>query len=989
MVEPVPMDATNVGDSILGAGRRLRLLKEDERPLSEPDQASQRFPSLRPAGGTAADLPAPLTRFIGREAELGLAAGLLAAARLLTLTGPGGCGKTRLALGLAAAEAERFPDGLWFVDLAALTEGDYVLGEVAMTIGVEEPERRVTLQEAVGRYLSRRQALIVLDNCEHVVAAAAAVAARLLDAAPELTILATSREPLGVGGEVTWAVPALGDADGLALFTDRARLARPEFTLRKADLGAVQTICRRLDGLPLAIELAAARTRSLAPARIASHLDDHFSVLATGPRTAPRRQATLRASFEWSYELLSNRERALLRQLAVFAGSFDVDAALAVCPAATIDVMATLVDRSLLMVDDNEGLGAPRYRMLETIRQFATDRSADDGAEAATVRARHCDHFLALAETAEPKLAFYTKTELESISADQPLWLARLAVEQDNLRGALAWARDQREVALLARLATALTNFWLERSQWTECRTWLEAVAADADDLTPLLRARLLNRRSTLETWAGSLEVVPGLANEALAQAREAGDRREEAHALAVLGVISGMVMGADAARPYIEEAIALGRSVGLAIALAQVYFGLFRWLQADPEETRLMLEEAIAEARAVGDRRALRMANFVAGLTDVGQGRLADANRRLNEALKAGREAEHAFVVIGALVGLAWLRLLEGDLAGASTAASEGAAVAKETEESRSFQALAIWILGWAQLAAGDAVDAMGTLEAAIEVMSSSEVPRFECLLLVTLAEAQLLLGRHDEAQASLDKATSIAHSAAYIWILGRAGLIRAKLCASQGELQEAESFVHDALVLQREAGDQAGLVDALEMLAGLAVMQDSAREAVRLWAAAESRRTDVGYVRFPADRATYDAAIARAREVLGPDDFGLAWAEGGQLSADAAIAYAARGRGERGRPALGWASLTPSELEVVRLVRQHLTNPQIAARLFVSRATIKTHLIHVFAKLGVTSRSQLAAEAIKRRIDQHPAQPPGAVRPGGSSVRSHNRDV
>jgi len=168
------MDATNVGDSILGAGRRLRLLKEDERPLSEPDQASQRFPSLRPAGGTAADLPAPLTRFIGREAELGLAAGLLAAARLLTLTGPGGCGKTRLALGLAAAEAERFPDGLWFVDLAALTEGDYVLGEVAMTIGVEEPERRVTLQEAVGRYLSRRQALIVLDNCEHVVAAAAA-----------------------------------------------------------------------------------------------------------------------------------------------------------------------------------------------------------------------------------------------------------------------------------------------------------------------------------------------------------------------------------------------------------------------------------------------------------------------------------------------------------------------------------------------------------------------------------------------------------------------------------------------------------------------------------------------------------------------------------------------------------------------------------------------------------------------------------------------
>jgi len=971
VVEPVPMETKNVGDSIGGAGRRLRVLKEGERPLSEPDQA------LRSLGAAPTNLPSPLTRFVGREAELAQAAGLLAAARLLTLTGPGGCGKTRLALRLATAEGERFPDGLWFVDLAALTDADYVLGEVAMTIGVEEPERRITLQEALSRYLARRRALVVLDNCEHVVAAAAAVAARLLDAAPELTILATSREPLGVGGEVTWAVPALGDADGVALFTDRARLARPEFTLRKADAAHVQTICRRLDGLPLAIELAAARTRSLAPARIASHLDDHFNILAAGPRTAPRRHATLLASFEWSYELLSDRERALLRQLAAFAGSFDVDAALAVCPAAAIAVIATLVDRSLLMVDDNEDGATRRYRMLETIRQFAAERLAEDGAEAAGLHARHCDHYLALAETAEPKLA----------GADQQLWLSRLAVEQDNMRGALAWARDQREAGLLARLANALTGFWLERSQWTECRTWLEAAAANADDLSPLLRARQLNRRSTLETWAGSLEIVPGLANEALAQAREAVDRREEAYALAVLGVISGMVVGADAARPYIEEAIALGRSVGLAIALAQAYFGLFRWLQADPDETRLMLEEAIAEARAGGDRRALRLASFIAGLNHVAQGRLADAKRRLNEALTAGREAEHPFVVIGALVGLAWVRVLEGDLPGARDAAGEGAAVARETEESRTFQALAFWILSWAQQAAGDAAQCIATLEAALEVMRSSEVPRFEGLLLVTMAQAQLLIGRHDEAQASLDRATSIARSAAYTWILGRAGLVQAELSASQGELQEAESSIHDALALQRDAGDQVGLVDALEMLARLASMQDSPREAVRLWAAAESLRADLGYIRFPADYAAHDAAIAGAKDVLGPDDFAGAWAEGMQLSPDAAVAYAARGRGERGRPAVGWQSLTPSELDVVRLVGQHLTNPEIAARLFVSRATVKTHLIHAFAKLGVTSRSQLAAETIKRGMAEPRAHLPGAMRPGGSSAKSSNR--
>jgi predicted ATPase/DNA-binding CsgD family transcriptional regulator/tetratricopeptide (TPR) repeat protein len=973
------MDTSNVADSIAGGGRRLRVLRERERPLNLPDQPFPRFPSLQPLGGAVTNLPSPLTRFVGRETELVQAAGLLAAARLLTLTGPGGCGKTRLALRLAAEQAERFPDGVWFVDLASLTDGEYVLGEVAMTIGVEEPERRVTLEEALGRCLSGRHNLVVLDNCEHVVAAVAAVTARLLDAAPELTILATSREPLGVGGEVTWAVPALGDPDAVALFTDRARLARPEFTLRKSDVAAVQTICRRLDGLPLAIELAAARTRSLAPARIASHLEDHLSVLAAGPRTAPRRQATLRASFEWSYELLSDRERALLRQLAVFAGSFDVDAALAVCPAAAIDVLATLVDRSLLTIVDDEDAGGRRYRMLETIRQFAIEQLDAAPEEAATMPARHCAHYLALAETAEPHLT----------SVDQESWLVRLGSEQDNLRGALAWARDRGDSETLVRLAVALSSFWLERSQWTECRTWLEAAENQAVQLPPLLRARLLNRRCYLETWAGSLEMVPGLANEALALARTAGDKHEEAFAIAALGVIAGMVMGADEARPYIEEAVALARSIGFkwGVAMCQAFFCLFRWLQADPEEPRRQIEEAIAEARAIGDRRALRIATAIAGLTDLTQARLADADRRFNEALAAGREAGHPFPVIGSLLGQGWIRLLKGDLDGASAAAGESAAIAKETEESRMFQGLAMWIDGSAQLAGGDQARAFATLADAVAVTGSSEAPRFEALPLVTLAEAQLSLGELDEARRSLDRATSLARAAAYTWILGRAGLVAAKLWVSQGEFVEAESAIHDAVELQRDSGDQIGLVDGLEIWAGLAAAQDSPKEAVRLWAAADSLRAELGYAHRPVDGAAYHESIAIATNLIGPDDFALAWTEGGRLSPDEAVAYAARGRGERGRPAMGWQSLTPSELEVVRLVGQHLTNPEIAARLFVSRATVKTHLIHVFAKVGVSSRSQLAAETIRRGLVEQPPRILGAMRTGSSDPTSHNR--
>ncbi|HLQ61101.1 MAG TPA: AAA family ATPase, partial [Candidatus Acidoferrales bacterium] len=294
-------------------------------------------------------LPAPLTRFVGREAELAEAAALLAEGRLLTLTGPGGAGKTRLALRLASAVAEHFPDGVWFVDLSSLSGGEFVWDQVAMTIGVRQPGPGRTLAEALGRYLASRRALVVIDNCEHVVEAAAEVTARLL-AAPALIVVATSREPLGVDGEVTWAVPPLSDADAIDLFSDRARLALPQFRLRAEDADAVRSICRRLDGLPLAIELAAARIRALAPAGIAAHLKDHFRVLPSGPRTAPGRQATLRASFEWSYELLSTAERALLRQLAVFAGGFDVEAALAVCPAASVELLATLPDRSLIIV---------------------------------------------------------------------------------------------------------------------------------------------------------------------------------------------------------------------------------------------------------------------------------------------------------------------------------------------------------------------------------------------------------------------------------------------------------------------------------------------------------------------------------------------------------------------------------------------------------------------------------------------------------------
>ena len=906
-------------------------------------------------------LPAPLTRFVGREYELVEVGALLADARLLTLTGPGGVGKTRLAMRLASTVAEQFPDGVWFVDLSALSGGEFVLDKVAITLGVKEPRAGRTLAEAVGRYLARRQALLVIDNCEHVVESAAEVLGGLVAAAPLLKVVATSREPLGVGGEVTWALPPLNDADAVELFSDRARQARPQFQLRPEDADAARAICRRLDSLPLAIELAAARTRALSPSDIAARLKDRLELLPAGPRTAPPRQATLSASFDWSYELLSDAERALLRQCSVFAGGFDLEAASAVCSPDGADVLAALVDRSLLVVQD-VSQGARRYRMLETIREFATQRLAEAG-EVDLIHTRHRDHYLALAEAAEPEL----------LGPDEDRWRARLTAEQDNLRAALAWSRDHGDSEAMARMVAALVGFWtVPAPRLTDLRRWLDAAADRAGDLSPRTAARIRNSQALAGAMTGSLGEVPALANEALVLARATGDKREEASALLTLGLVAGLLGGAEAMRPYLEEGLPLARATGSAVVTVQAltFFATLRWFQSDPEETRRLAEEAIAIAKA-GDRHHRLDSMAWAGVTALLQGRLADATQLMEAVVAEGRQTNDINYVYGPIF-LGWVGMLRGDFAAATAAIAESLATFKKWEADGNLapglEQSAKFVQGMMQLAIGNAAQASQILPVIVEAARSSPMRRWAAVPLVVLAEAQLALGERAEAAAFLDEAATLARAGAMTWVLGRAARVRAELQDREGDLQEAESLGHQAVSQAREAGDQVGLVDALELLARLAEEQNSHKEAVRLWAAADSLRNQLGYARFPVDQAPHEAAVAQARQALAPDDFVAAWAEGAKLSAEEAIAYAARGRGERKRPLTGWASLTPSELEVVRRVGEHLTNPEIAARLFVSRATVKTHLVHIFAKLGIDSRSELVAEAVRRGMQAQP---------------------
>ncbi len=440
---------------------------------------------LRRSAGTGTVLPVPLTSLVGRESETSELAAPLGAHRLVTLTGPAGVGKTRLAWRIATAHSDRFPGGARLADLAPVEPG--LVGDtLARALGVV-PQPGWPLRDILREVAGEMCCLLVVDNCEHVVADAAQIVADLLTAGSQLRVLATSREPLGVPGEVSYQVRTLpvptprdsfraataGKYDAVRLFADRAATASPGFTLTDAVAPAVSALCQRLDGLPLAIELAASRVRTFGPEQLVEHLDQRFELLAAGARTAPPRHRTLRGAIDWSYELLDDGERALFDRLGVFPADFNYQAVRSVCGAgdpggrAVLRLLPRLVDKSLV---STAGHGAPRYRLLETIRAYAAERLAVSGAEATTGR-QHAAHYLALAEQAAVKLR----------TPDQRAWLDRLAIEQPNLRAALAHSITTGDLTSAWRLVAALQRFWDSTGQRREAHEWIRRALAIGD----------------------------------------------------------------------------------------------------------------------------------------------------------------------------------------------------------------------------------------------------------------------------------------------------------------------------------------------------------------------------------------------------------------------------------------------------------------------------------------------------------------------------
>ena len=510
-------------------------------------------PELKSADDAAAHVPVHLTRFVGRGRELEDLAQLVLSARLLTLTGAGGSGKTRLAEELALRYGATF-DRVEWVDLAPLTDPNLLTQLVATTLRLPERAGTTPLQSLVGALCDAR-ALVVLDNCEHIVDASAELVDALLRACPKLTILATSREALGVASETAWLVPPLASAEAVQLFVERARATVPAFCLTASNTAAVTEICRRLDGIPLAIELAAARVRVLSPEQIARRLDDAFRLLTTGTRTALARHRTLRATMEWSFALLGAREQTLLRRLAVFAGAFTLDAAEAVCAGAPLetedilDGVSALVDKSLVTMEPGDGVA--RYRLLETVRQYGVERLTEAG-ECAAMECRFAEHYLAMIEAAEPTLIG---------GSNAPALLAQLVAEQDNLRAATHWSlADPSRADLALRFVGALYWYWYALGQFREARQLVDRALAMPGASDPLRRGRALVSSALTALAQGEYALSCAHFEEAIPLLRAAGDDDGTGSALAKYG--AARMLGGDLAGAIttLDEAIEFTR---------------------------------------------------------------------------------------------------------------------------------------------------------------------------------------------------------------------------------------------------------------------------------------------------------------------------------------------------------------------------------------------------------------------------------------------
>lgn len=847
----------------LGA-HRLKDLQRPERiyQLIIPDLPAD-FPPLQSLDRRAHNLPVQPTPLIGREQIGGSVGALLrrAEVRLLTLTGPGGTGKTRLGLQVTADLLEDFEHGVYFVPLAAIRDATLVASSIARTLDIQEKVGQGLL-DSLKESLREKQMLLLLDNFEQVVAAAPLLAA-LLAACPRLKCLVTSRVVLHLSGEYEFPVPPLALPDprhlpaidtlsqygAVELFIQRALAVRPDFRVDDANASAVAEICVRLDGLPLAIELAAARIKLFPPQAILARLGHRLELLRGGARDMPDRHQTLRHAIAWSYDLLEAGEQVLFRRLAVFVRGCTLEAVEALCqvvydPAGSpgrslevLDGVASLLDKSLLRQQEQTS-EEPRFRMLETIRVYGLECLTASGEEPA-VRRAHADYYLALAEAAEPALT----------GPAQTTWLERLETEHDNLRGALRWAEESGEAEIGLRLAGALCQFWLMRGHLREGQERLARLLglAGASPYTAT-RAKALTRAGHLADNLSDYTAAHAFFEESLAIWRDLGEKGSIAAALNDLGWVASHRNDYTTARTLSEESLAIWRELGdkAGIATSLHNLGQIAYFQGEYAAACALCKESLELRRAVGDRRGIA---FELG----SMGRIVHKQGDYGQATALFEEVRALCQDMGAKQLFAWT----------STHLAE---VAYDQ---------------------GNDARATALLEESLTLfrdIGHQYGPALTLSILGTVAHEQ---GDNERAIAlyeeSLDLWTAIGFKWGMATTLHRLGTV----AHTQDDDGRATALYKESLALRRELGNKPGLAECLEGLAGVAVTQRQLEHAARLLGAAQTLREATGAPLSPRERVRYDHDVSRVRAGLGEAAFTVAWATGKTMPPEHVIAH------------------------------------------------------------------------------------------------------
>ena len=888
--------------------RQYQILKESlSREFeAEPDAASRRlyedvlagrFPQpesqglvlrrppedLRATGRT--NLPLQLTSFVGRAREIAELRSAIVNGRQLTLTGAPGVGKTRLALEVASRLLQDFPDGVWLADLSVLADAALVPQAVALAVNVREEAGR-PLPAALGDYFLAKHALLLLDNCEHVVEACARLAEYLLRRCPDLHVLATSQGVLGMQGEAvhrvsSLSVPdprrdspaaALGQYEAVRLFVDRAGLSQPGFDLTDENAPTVGRICAHLDGIPLAIELAAARLTALSVDAISSRLDSRFRLLTGGTRTALSRHQTLRAAMEWSYDLLSEPERALLRCFSVFAGGFTLEAAQGLGATDHLDDMdvieliGRLVEKSMVLLEKREG--AARYRLLETVRHFVRTKLVEAG-EADAARHRHAAFFLDLAERAEGELR----------GPGQAEWLDRLETEHDNLRAALEWSLSQDADDTGLRLAAALSGYWHGRGYLSEGREWLErAQRHGGEDRAAYGRA--LVGAARLAFAQDDFERAAALMENAVPLARAGGDPEALMLSLAWLGHAvwhrGDHVRGAA----LCAESLAFCRSAGSAwagaVTLAEVATVALH--EGEAERAIPLLEESLALYRQCGDSAGIAQCLHHLGVQATNQGDYAKAALLMTEALELQRRLGRKPAAATSLGRLGRIALLRGQYQEATALLEAGIALADELGKTWD-AAYRKSSLGLAVLALGDVARAGALFEESLAVQERVGDAAGAAESLLGLGIVARCREEYARARRLLDDSLASFRRSGNAEGIGAALYQLALVAHLEGEDAGAAGLLRESLAARRTRGDRLGMAECVEAMAAVARARGAVEQSAQLLGLAGALRATLGASRWAIDQARYDRETAALRRSLGDDRFAAAAALGREL--------------------------------------------------------------------------------------------------------------